>query len=94
MAKSITATSSGGVAIGVLIYKMELVPDGGSVQIRIYSGTDETGTERYRMYATENAEVRDFSPALHIPGPVYLYFYSGTGAITFVTEEDIASIVA
>ncbi len=93
MAKSITATSSGGATTGLLIYKMELVPDGGSVQIRLYTGTDQTGIERYRMLATENAEVRDFSPPLQIPGPVYLYFYSGTGAITFVTEEDLASIV-
>ena len=93
MAKSITATSSGGVNTGVLIYKMELVPDGGSVQIRLYSGTDETGIERYRMLATEDSEVRDFSPPLHIPGPVYLYFYSGTGALSLVTEEDIVSLV-
>ncbi len=93
MAKSITATSSAGANTGVSIYKMELVPDGGSVQIRLYTGTDATGVERYRMLATENAEVRDFSPPLYIPGPVYLSFYSGTGAITFVTEEDIASLV-
>ena len=93
MTKSITATASAGIATGILLYKMELVPDGGSVQIRLYTGTDKTGIERYRMLASENAEQRNFSPPLHIPGPVYLYFYSGTGAITFVTEEDIASLV-
>lgn len=89
MTHSKTVNDSGGAPTGLLIYKMELVPDGGSVQIRLYSGTDNTGIERYRMLATENAEVRDFSPPLHIPGPVYLYFYSGTGAITFVTEENL-----
>ncbi len=93
MALSITATSSGGANTGIHIYKAELVPDGGSVEIRIYTGTDNTGIERYRMLAMEKAESRDFSPPLHIPGPVYLHFQSGTGAITFVTEEDIVSLV-
>ncbi len=94
MAYSVVATANGGAATGILVYKMELIPDGGSVEIRLYQGTDNTGTERYRMLATENSEVRDFSPPVRIPGPVYLYFQSGTGALNIVTEEDILSIVS
>lgn len=94
MALSVVATASGGASVGIHVYKVELVPDGGSVEIRIYTGTDNTGVERYRMKATEDPEVRDFSPALHIPGPVYLHFQSGTGAVNLVTEEDVLSMVS
>lgn len=94
MACSVVATSNGGAATGVLVYKLELIPDGGSVEVRLYQGTDNTGTERYRLKATEDPEVRNFSPPVHIPGPVYLYFQSGTGALNIVTEEDLLSIVS
>ncbi len=88
---SITATSSRGVNTGIHINRLDLAPDGGSVQIRLLTGTDSSGVERYRLNATENDEQRIFSPPLHIPGPVYLYFYSGAGALTLNTEEDLTT---
>ncbi len=74
---------------GLHIHKMELIPDGGSMEIRFLNGTDSTGTEKYRLKATEDPEERDFPGGLLIKGPVYFYIYNGAGALTLSTEEEI-----
>lgn len=84
--KSEVFTDSGAVTSGgILIKKLEVTPDGGSLEVRILVGTDTSGTEKYRIRANESSEFRDFGDGLQISGPIYAYFYEGDGSITILT---------
>ncbi len=84
-----TYSATGAVSTSSLhIHHLELVPDGGTLDLRILQGTDTDGTEKYRIVATENPEYRNFQ-GVTFPGPVYFYFYDGDGSVSIVTEENI-----
>uniref|UniRef100_A0A6M3L8W2 Uncharacterized protein n=1 Tax=viral metagenome TaxID=1070528 RepID=A0A6M3L8W2_9ZZZZ len=81
-------TSSGAVSAGgITIDKLEVCPDGGSVDVRFIQGTDSSGTKKYRIKAQEKSEFRDFDEGLQIDGPVYLDFYQGAGAVTIMEKS-------
>ncbi len=80
--KPAVVTSSAALSAGgVLLRAIELAPDGGDVEIRIYKGTDTSGTEVYRLRAQEKSEYREFKEGLQLDGPLYLYFQEGSGAL-------------
>jgi hypothetical protein len=62
-----------------------VAPSGGRLDVRFYTGEDENGTELLRVVACERSEQRVFSEGLKLPGPVYLYFYEGDGAVVILT---------
>ena len=73
---------------GLHIHNVEVVPDGGSLEVRILKGTGTDGTEQFRIKATEDPENRDLR-GLEFPYPIYIYFYDGEGAFAITTEEKI-----
>jgi len=76
-------TDSGAISTGGLVLKaLEITPDGGGFEVRILQGTDTTGTELYRIRASERSEFRYFHEGIQLNGPLYLYFYDGDGAVT------------
>lgn len=75
-------TISGSTPSGYLVKAIEVTPAGGCLEIRIYSGTDNTGTEIYRIRAMEKSEFRYFPEGVQLGGPTYLEFYEGEGGVT------------
>ena len=85
LTSTVVTSSAAWTGGGVLLKAVELTPDGGSVEIRVLRGTDSSGTELYRLKAQERSEFRSFPEGLQLNGPLYVYFYSGAGALVAMT---------
>ena len=79
---SLLTTASAASLTGILIKAIEVTPDGGNLDIRIYEGSDNSGTEVYRIRAVERSEFRYFPEGVQLTGIHYLQFYTGEGAVT------------
>lgn len=81
---TLTRTSAQSIT-GILMKAIEVTPDGGNLDIRIYKGTDTSGTEVYSIRAVEKSEFRYYPEGVQLTGMHYLQFYSGDGAVTIFT---------
>lgn len=82
MPQIVTSSMVVGTNSGYLLKGIEVTPAGGSFEVRILQGTDTTGNEKMRIRAMETSEYRYYPEGIQLDGPIYIYFYSGDGAIT------------
>lgn len=90
--KPYATSASVSFSTGVTICSVEVVPDGADLDVKIFGGTDNTGTLKYRILAREKGEFRDFANrgGLQFTGPSYLEFYSGSGTVSITSETEIS----
>jgi hypothetical protein len=78
----VSSSTAVGTNSGYLLKGIEVTPDGGSLEVRILQGTDSTGSEKMRIRAMEKSEYRYYPEGIQLNGPLYIYFYAGSGAVT------------